>query len=102
MRAGRLRVPPVILGVQIDARATKGTRIAVSTASTAFVLPFMPRSHLSSDHLWTTRSFEFVEPPILALIVDDDEALAEALAQALIAGGLQPTAVLGGAAALCL
>jgi CheY-like chemotaxis protein len=60
----------------------------------------MPRSHHSFHHLWTTRSFESVEPPILALVVDDDSALAEALAQALIAGGLRPTTVLGGAAAL--
>jgi CheY-like chemotaxis protein len=60
----------------------------------------MPRSHHAVHHLWTTRSFDFVEPPILALVVDDDSALAEALAQVLIAGGLRPTTVLGGAAAL--
>ncbi|SAK96147.1 response regulator receiver protein [Caballeronia arationis] len=60
----------------------------------------MPRSHHAVHHLWTTRSFDSVEPPISALIVDDDSALAKALAQAFIAGGLRPTTVLGGAAAL--
>ncbi|WP_062641521.1 response regulator [Caballeronia arationis] len=60
----------------------------------------MHAGHRRFHQLWTTRAFELVEPPVTALIVDDDDALAEALAQALAAGGLQATTALGGGAAI--
>jgi DNA-binding response OmpR family regulator len=50
--------------------------------------------------LWTTRAFEAVRPPVTALIVDDDAALAEALAQAIAAGGLKANTALGGVVAI--
>lgn len=60
----------------------------------------MQRGIRRFHQLWTTRAFQVVRPPVTALIVDDDAALAEALAQALAAAGLDATTALGGVAAI--
>ena len=60
----------------------------------------MQRGIRRFHQLWTTRAFQAVRPPVTALIVDDDAALAEALAQALAAGGLDATMALRGVAAI--
>ncbi|MDR5884229.1 response regulator [Caballeronia sp. LZ032] len=51
-------------------------------------------------HLWTDRIFRTVAPPVSVLIVDDDHAVADALAHALEAAGMRVTVAVGGAAAM--
>ncbi|WP_372492496.1 response regulator [Caballeronia zhejiangensis] len=50
--------------------------------------------------LWATRDFDAVTPPIAVLIVDDDAAIADALAVALMAYGYRALVANRGEAAL--
>lgn len=50
--------------------------------------------------LWATRDFDAVTPPIAVLIVDDDAAMADALAAALMAYGYRALVANEGEAAL--
>ena len=43
--------------------------------------------------LWTTRSFTRVTPPVNVLIVDDERAVADALAAALTTDGFRTTVI---------
>ncbi len=50
--------------------------------------------------LWTTRQFDPVHPPVAVLIVDDEKAVADALAAALTAYGFRIYVADSGVAAL--
>ncbi|KXV10676.1 hypothetical protein CR51_08635 [Caballeronia megalochromosomata] len=62
----------------------------------------MPYSATSMPGLWSTRDFETVMPPVAVLVVDDDAALADALAAAFMAYGCCALVAAGGLAALAI
>lgn len=62
----------------------------------------MPHSDTSIPGLWAMRDFDAVMPPVAVLIVDDDAAMAEALAAALMAYGCRVLVAPGGWAALAI
>lgn len=62
----------------------------------------MPHSDTSIPGLWATRDFDAVMPPVAVLIVDDDAAMAEALAAALMVYGCRVLVAPGGWAALAI
>jgi hypothetical protein len=84
------------------ARACRPPRhIGCSDRASTFATYSVMQAGIRRFHqLWTTRAFEAVRPPVTALIADDDAALAEALAQALAAGGLKANTALGGVVAI--
>jgi CheY-like chemotaxis protein len=60
----------------------------------------MPHNVPSIPGIWSTRSFDQVNPPVAVLIVDDDSANADALAAALAIDGFRTSVAESGHAAL--
>jgi PleD family two-component response regulator len=56
--------------------------------------------HNSPPGIWSSRSFDKVNPPVAVLIVDDERATADALAAALAVDGFQTSVAESGYAAL--
>lgn len=62
----------------------------------------MPRNATSMPGLWATRDFDAVMPPVAVLVVDDDAAMADALAAAFLAYGCRALVAAGGSAAFAI
>lgn len=62
----------------------------------------MPHNATPLPGLWATRDFDAVTPPVAVLVVDDDDAMADALAAALMAGGYRALVAAGGCAAFAI
>jgi CheY-like chemotaxis protein len=60
----------------------------------------MPRNVPSIPGIWSSRSFEQVNPPVAVLIVDEERATADALAAALAVDGFRTSVAESGYAAL--
>ena len=62
----------------------------------------MPQNVPLMPGIWSSRSFDQVNPPVVVLIVDDERATADALAAALAADGFRTSVAESGCAALTM